>query len=266
MQVTGTTKLFATFGNPNMGNPAPATYNAAFEDAGVDAVYVALEPNEIGAAMQAVRTLGLGGGTITKPFKQTVIEHLDEIDDDARAIGAVNVVENRNGVLVGRNSDWIGAIEALRASIDPREKRVALLGAGGAARAVAFGLRTVDAKTTVFNRTESKAVDLCEAFDCELGGTLDDIADDFDVIINATSVGMGAYEGSIPVHVDALKNKPVVFDIIVRPKRTTFLTHAAEQGCITIPGTTMIAYLAVPTLEWLTGVRPSLPLLLDHFA
>lgn len=254
-----------TFGNPNVGNPAPVAYNAALSDAGVDAVYVALEPDDIGSAMAAMRALKLSGGTITKPFKQAVMEHLDIIDDDATAIGAVNVVENRNGVLVGRNSDWIGAIEVLKATTEVKEKRVALLGAGGAARAIAFGLRSAAANTTIFNRTESKALELCETFGCEYGGPLDSIDAGFDIIVNATSIGMGSESGPCPISADALKNQPVVFDIIVRPKETAFLKLAATLGCATIPGTMMIAHLAVPTLEWLTGTRPSLSLLIEHF-
>lgn len=107
---------------------------------------------------------------------------------------------------------------------------------------------------------------LFATFGCEYGGSLGDVTADFDVIINATSIGMGSESGLMPVAEDALKNQPVVFDIIVRPKETALLKLARAQGCATVAGVTMIAHLTAPTLEWLTGVRPSLALLQERFS
>lgn len=265
MIVSGTTRVFATFGNPNLGNPAPAVYNSAFEAAGVDAVYVALEPADIAAAMSAVRTLGLGGGTITTPFKQEVVRHLDEVDDHATAIGAVNVVVHRNGRLIGHNTDWLGAVAALREVIEPAGRRVALLGGGGAARSIAYGLRSTGADTVVFNRTPERARDLCERFDCRYGGSLDALAPEFDVIVNATSVGMGHRCEHSPLDPAALANTPVVLDVVVRPRVTLLAEQARERGCIVIPGIAMVAHQAVPALEWLTGITADVATLVERF-
>lgn len=265
MIISGTSRVFATFGNPNIGNPAPLVYNAAFERAGVDAVYVALEPRDIGAAMDAVRSLGLGGGTVTTPFKQEVMRYLDEIDDDATAIGAVNVVENRDGRLIGRNSDWIGAIGALREVVELSGRRVALLGAGGGARAVAFGLREAGAVTTVFNRTADRAQELCDRFACSYSGDLDAVTPEFDVVVNATSIGMGERSEASPVAATALTNRPVVFDLVVRPRETLLIGQARELGATVVHGIAMVAHQAVPALEWLTGTKPDLSVLREQF-
>jgi shikimate dehydrogenase len=119
------------------------------------------------------------------------------------------------------------------------------------------------ATTRVFNRTAEKAQSLRDQFGCDFGGTLDAVEPGFDVIVNATSVGMGDELGSSPIASDALKNAPVVLDIVSYPRTTTLMTLAAEQGCQVIRGASMIAYLAVPTLEWLTGEKPSLDVLKD---
>lgn len=259
MIVSGTTRLFATFGNPNIGNPAPAVYNSVFAEHGADAVYVALEPDDIGAAMAAVRSLGLGGGTITAPFKQDVMRHLDEIDDDAAAIGAVNVVVNRGGTLVGRNSDWLGALGALRDVVDPAGRRIALLGAGGAARAVAYGLKAAGAEVVAFNRTVTKAQDLCERFSCSLGGDLEAVRPEFDVVVNATSVGMGDPDAPSLVGEEALSNVPVVFDLVVRPRETSLIRLALERGCVVVPGIAMVAHQAAPALKWRQASAPTPP-------
>jgi shikimate dehydrogenase len=263
--VTGTSRVFATFGNPNLGNPAPAVYNAAFKAAGIDAVYVALEPADIGAAMNGVRHLGLGGGTITAPFKQEILRHLDEVDGKADEIGAVNVVVNRGGRLVGYNSDWIGAMNALREVVDPADRPVALLGAGGVARAIAFGLQKARARTVIFNRTWDRARDLCAQFDCAYGGDLDAVEPGFDVIINATSVGMGDQLGPSPINDEPLTSTPVVFDVVVRPRETLLMQRARRFNCPVIGGIAMVAHQAVPALEWLTGTTPDLAMLRERF-
>lgn len=231
----------------------------------VDAVYVALEPLETKGMVDAIRTLQLGGGTITRPFKQEVMQFLDEIDEDAQRIGAVNVVVNQSGFLIGHNSDWHGALNALRSIVDPNGKRVALLGSGGAARAVAFGLATTSAETTVFNRTEDKAREICSAFSHTYGGTLNDVTPEFDIIMNATSMGFGEDTDSSPIPAEVIREGSVAFDVIARPRSTKFLKLASGKGCTIIPGVLMGAHQAVPALEWLTGVRPPIDVLLKHF-
>lgn len=263
--ITGTSQVYATFGKPNKGSPSPVAYNAAFGEMDVDAVYIALEPLSAKALTDAIRSLQLGGGTVTKPFKQEIIALLDEVDTDAQTIGAVNVVVNKSGHLIGFNSDWLGALNALKSVIDPAEKKIALLGAGGAARAVAFGLSKGNADVTVFNRTESTARDICESLSQNYGGSLEDVKPEFDVIVNATSVGFGDDLDSSPISSEAIREGSVVFDIIARPKETKLLKLAKEKNCTTIFGGVMGAHQAVYALEWLTGVKPPLHTLLEYF-
>ena len=118
MQINAETLLCATLANPNRKTTAPIMHNAGFDEVGVNMRYVAFEPKDIGNAMDAIRTLEFVGVSISKPYKEDVMQYLDDIDETARAIGAVNVVQNQGGKLVGYNSDWIGAVGALEEKID----------------------------------------------------------------------------------------------------------------------------------------------------
>ncbi len=134
MNVDAGTLICATLGKPNRSSMAPTLHNAGFKALGINFAYVSFEPDDIGAAMNAVRAFKMPGVSITSPYKQDVLEYLDEIDPTAKAIGAVNAVHNKNGKLVGYNCDWIGAVGALEEVTELKNKRVAVLGAGGAAR------------------------------------------------------------------------------------------------------------------------------------
>lgn len=127
---------------------------------------------------------------------------------------------------------------------------------------MAFGLRSAGAQTVVFNRTEAGAREVAEQF----GGGLDDVGPDFDVVVNATSVGMGDPAAPSPAPETALENRPVVFDIVARPRETTLIRQAQARGAAVVHGISMVAHQAVPALEWLTGVRPDLSLLRASFA
>ena len=138
--INGQTKIFGILGRPVTHSLSPAMHNAAFRDLGINAVYVAFPVTDLAQAVAGLRGLGIGGVSVTIPFKEEIIPLLDELDPQAARIGAVNTVVNRDGRLTGYNTDWLGAVTALKAKISLKGRHVLILGAGGASRAIAFGI------------------------------------------------------------------------------------------------------------------------------
>lgn len=151
-------------------------HNAAFEKLGLDYRRFVFQPADVGAAMAAVRTLNFAGVSVTKPFKEEIIAHLDELDPVAAAIGAVNLVHNVDGYLTGYNCDWIGAAGALAEKCELTGQRVAVLGSGGAARAVVYGLRQGGCDVRVFSWSEAKGRALADGLGASYGGQFGDSA------------------------------------------------------------------------------------------
>lgn len=232
-------------------------HNAAYRELGLDYtfVYFGIEDPEAGVA--AIRALGIRGMNVSMPFKSAVIPHLDRLDPAARAIGAVNTIDNRDGVLTGYNTDYIGAVKALEELTDLSGSRAALLGAGGAARAVGYGLAEKGAEVTVFNRSESKARQLCDHFSLTLGGSLEDFPGSraFDILVNCTSVGFKAKD-EIPVSLSALHPATIVMDVVFLPPETRLLQRAAEAGCRTVQGVRMLLHQACGQVRLYTGCDP----------
>ena len=252
--ITASTRICGSFAIPNRSTPVPVMHNAAFNALGVDFRYFAFEPRDIGAAMNAVRSLDFAGATVSKPYKQTVIPCLDEIDPVAAAIGAVNVVHNQDGRLVGYNSDWIGAVAALKEHGDLRDARVGLLGAGGAARAIAYGLVKSGADVTIFNRSSATGTALSDDLGVTFGGSLEDAGTAAcDVIINATSFGHGN-DDDVPVPAAAFSATRVVMDIVVRPTVSHFLARASHSGATVIDGVRMLVLQGAFAFEKFTGL------------
>src|SRR5512147_2855894 len=166
-------------------------HNTAYRALGLNYVYVAFGTEDTAGAVTAMRTLGIRGLGVTTPHKLRIIEYLDVIDDEARAVGAVNTVVNDDGRLVGYNVDWIGAVRAFREEIDVFGARAAVVGAGGGARAIVYGLVREGARVTLYNRSEERGRALAEHFGVEFGGSPEALARaaGFDLIAHATPVG-----------------------------------------------------------------------------
>ena len=147
--INGHTKIFGILGRPVAHSLSPAMHNAAFRHLGVNAVYVAFPVTDLAQAVSGLRGLGIGGVSVTIPFKEEIIPLLDELDPRAARIGAVNTVVNRDGRLTGYNTDWLGAVTALTAKISLKGRHVLILGAGGASRAIAFGVFHEGGKVTL---------------------------------------------------------------------------------------------------------------------
>ena len=250
------TELYGIIGNPVRHSLSPIIHNGAFRRMGLNAVYLAFEVNDLQEAISGVRELGLRGVSVTLPFKTQILPYLDNIEDVAWKIRAVNTILNEGGRMIGHNTDWYGALQALETKLDLKGKRVILLGAGGAARAIGFGLKERGCQVIIFNRSQNRAEVLAEELGCvhhplSCFGEMDG-----DILVNATSVGMYPLDAESPIPKEILKEGMVVMDIVYRPLRTRLLREAEEQGCMTIDGLEMLAHQGAAQLEIWTGKRP----------
>jgi shikimate dehydrogenase len=209
--------------------------------------------------------MGFRGGNFTLPHKVAVIEHLDRLSEAAQLMGAVNCVSNENGALVGENTDGKGFVESLRQITDPTGKRIVLFGGGGAARAIAVELALAGVESmTIANRTaergESLVALLNEKTETPADFVLWDsdfpIPEDADVVINATSIGLGAPQDRLPIVAESFCDSQVVADVVFNPVHTRFLKEARDQGCRTLDGLGMLVNQGVIGFQIWTGIEP----------
>ncbi len=253
------TQLYGVFGNPVRHSLSPIIHNGAFRRMGLNAAYLAFEVQNLAEAVSGIRGLGIRGVSVTIPFKTAIIPYLDRLEEVAEKIQAVNTVSQEKGKLIGHNTDWRGAIGAVEEKIDLGDKRVLLLGAGGAARAIAFGLKERGCRVWVYNRSRARGLELAEAMG-SVCSPLEAIHElDAQVIINATSVGMSPGDGETPWPKELLKKGTVVMDIVYQPLRTRFLREAEERGCRTIDGLEMLARQGAAQIEIWTGKKADIP-------
>ena len=235
-----------------------AMHTAAYRAAGLNYVYVAFGTEDTADAMAAMRALGIRGLGVTMPHKVRIIDHLDAIDETAQAIGAVNTVVNDGGLLTGYNVDWIGAVRALEEVTPLVGRRAAVVGAGGGARSIAYGLARAGADVAVFNRTAAAGQALAEAVGCAFGGPPGALTGEkFDILAHATPVGLHAPDDLL-VSANALRAGMVVFDAVPMPIETRLLREAGALGCVTIPGVRMQLHQAARQFTLYTGQEPDL--------
>ncbi|MDE1825394.1 MAG: shikimate dehydrogenase [Candidatus Micrarchaeota archaeon] len=240
------------------GRLGAAMHNAAYSNLGVNAIYIPLTTSDIQGSINGIRAMNFRGTTISMPYKQEVMKLLDKIDPIAKRIGAVNTVLNRDGVLIGYNSDWIGVVEALKEVTILKGKRVVLVGAGGAARAAAYGLNKRGCKVTIFNRTAAKAKSIAKEFGLKFGGKPSKIKDsgDYDIIINATSVGFYPNENASAINYSAISSGKIAMDVVITPALTQFLKHAKSKGCKIVFGRRMLLHQALFQVKLFTKRNP----------
>jgi len=245
--------LFAVFGDPVGHSLSPVMHNSALAQAGLDGCYLAFRVEDIAAAVNGIRGLGIRGASITIPHKITVMKYLDQLDPLAADIGAVNTIVNRRGVLHGYNSDCSGAIKALSEKTVIHGQDVAVLGAGGAARAVGFGVKQEGGRLTIINRTRQKGEKLALDLDCEFKLLSEVKQLPYRIIINATSAGMAPHDDSVPLNTDLLESGIVVMDMVYNPLKTRFLAQAEKIGCATVDGVAMFVNQGAVQFELWTG-------------
>jgi len=265
--ITGHTTLVGVIGWPVKHSLSPAMHNAAFAELGLDWVYVPLPvyPDHIGEAVRGLRALGFAGANVTVPHKQAVLAHLDEVSRAVQVIGAVNTIVVRDGALYGDNTDAAGFIASLRETgFDPVGTYCALLGAGGAARAVTHALADAGAlQICIYNRTFSRARDLCHdmakfhpdvRFEPASLGDVAAIGDEIDLLVNATSLGMWPHTEVSPWPVELpFPAHLTVCDLVYNPQETRFLTQARAAGAEMVYGLGMLVNQGAAAFEMWTG-------------
>ncbi|RUM41471.1 MAG: shikimate dehydrogenase, partial [Desulfocapsa sp.] len=229
MIIGGRTKLYGIVGHPVSHSLSPVMHNAAFQGIGMDAVYLSFPAPDITAAVSGIRGLGVQGASVTIPHKESVMALLDSIAPVAQKIGAVNTIVRTGDLLKGFNTDWQGAISALEKRISLEGRKVILLGAGGSARAIGFGLQEKAAECMLASRTESRGRILADELGCPWIPLTDTEKIQGDILINATSVGMVPTIDNSPVPDFVLPRFQVVMDIVYAPMKTHLLT-AAENA------------------------------------
>jgi shikimate dehydrogenase len=258
--ITSATKLCAILGNPIEHTLSPLIHNAAFDHLHLNYVFLAFKVEHLKEAVHGIRALDIKGVSVTIPHKVAIIDYLDEVEEIAGKIGAVNTVVNRGGRLIGYNTDWSGAIRPLEAQVDLKGRKALVLGAGGAARAIAFGLKEKGADFTILNRTVHKAEMLASELGVNYGSLEDSASVPFDTVINTTSLGMYPNVKDTPVKKALLKGV-LVFDMVYNPLKTRLIRDAEENGCATIMGLEMFINQAAMQFELWTGEKAPLDLM-----
>lgn len=262
MGISGKTRVCAIIGDPVEHSLSPVMHNAAFKELGLNLVYVAftVTTKELKDAILGARRLGLRGLNVTMPHKNAVMNYLDEVDATAKAIGAVNTILSNQGKLIGYNTDGNGAMIALQENgVYPEEKKLVLLGAGGAAKAIAYHAAQEVEELVILNRTPEKAEKLADVLHKNFGkkvkgGTLSstvlkDELETADILVNATSVGMHPNVNSSPVPSSLLRRDLCVMDIIYNPLETRLIADAKSVGAKVVSGLEMLIYQGAVAFE-----------------
>jgi shikimate dehydrogenase len=263
------TVMYGVFGDPVKHSKSPLMLNRAFQENGINAAYTAFHvtPDKLGAAVQGIRALGYGGVNVTIPHKLEVMQYLDDIDEAARVIGAVNTIVNRDGKLIGYNTDGIGYVRSLKeeTGFNIEGRRLLIIGAGGAARGVAYALaKESPAVIYIVNRSMERAEQLSN----DIGGMASCVSVDLsmlsqipqvDFIVNTTSVGMFPHVDELPIDSTWMKSwigsHTIVSDLVYNPLQTRFLREAANDGATTHSGLGMFVYQGAYAFEYWTGQK-----------
>jgi shikimate dehydrogenase len=268
MNVSGKTRVCALIGDPIEHTMSPPMHNAAYKELGLDYIYLPFQVKQehLRQAVAGLKALHVRGFNVTMPHKVSIIPMLDGLDPLAEKIGAVNTVVNDNGVLTGYNTDGLGVLKALlEKGLEPEGKKVVVIGAGGASRAISYVLAQRGARLTILNRkleldwadkiAASIRKDLGAAVKVmELGvKQLESALAGADILIHATSVGMSPDTGKSLVPAELFKSGLTVFDVIYSPLKTKLLREAEDAGCRTIGGVDMLVWQGVLCFEKWTG-------------
>ena len=245
--------LYGVVGRPIAHSLSPVMHNAGFNALGINAVYVPLEANDVDDFVMFAREMHMAGASITAPFKVGMLSNVDETDEMAQRVGAINTLIVREGRWIGANTDVDGFLTPLIGRMALKGTRASILGAGGAARAVAVALGSQGAAVTVCARQPAAAKEVA-ALAGGTVGTWPPKAGGWDVLVNATSSGSTGPDDD-PMAGVRLDGE-IVFDLVYSPARTPLLERAAREGCMTIGGLEMLVAQAERQFELWTGCRP----------
>ena len=244
-------ELTGSFSSPCNENPTVAMMEEAYRHQGINARYINCDvgKQQLEMAVAGAKAMGWRGFNCSIPNKQAILSYIDEVGTSAKVIGAVNCVIIREGKLTGENTDGKGFVEALKQQIDPEGKKLALLGAGGAARAIAVESALAGvSEITIINRDKAKGEDLAELINANTDAKATYIEwssglkvdKNFDILVNATSVGLDDAEAMPDIDTDSLSEELFVADVIPNPPQTALLRAASEKGCRTLNGLNML--------------------------
>jgi shikimate dehydrogenase len=266
MCISGKTRVCGVIGDPIEHTLSPTIQNAAFNHLKLDFVFLAFHVTaaELENAMRGMRGLGIHGLNVTMPHKSTIINHLDTVDSAVQFLGSANTILNKDGTLSGFNTDGVGALNTIRENgINLSDKKVLLLGAGGAAKAIAFSFAQEAGSICILNRAPEKAAVLADALNCVfgtkvMGGALSssavqDNVQDADILVNATSVGMHPHVDQSLVAPQWLKSDLAVMDIVYNPVETKLAKDAKAAGAKVISGVEMLIYQGAASFKIWTG-------------
>jgi shikimate dehydrogenase len=250
-------EVYGVMGHPVAHSKSPVMHNQAFAETGYPGVYAAFDVTDVAGAAAGIRALGIRGMSVTIPHKVKIMAFLEEIDDQAREIGAVNTIVNHRGRLIGHNTDGAGAVQALLEHTGLFGKTVVVIGAGGAARAVGYGLCRLGGTRVMFaNRTEQKARHMARDLGAEFVPMADLEKTAFDILVNTTPVGMHPQTQAMAVSESVLRPDLVVMDIVYNPLETQLLKLARQRGCTVIDGVGMFVYQGARQFALWTGLEP----------
>ncbi len=254
------TKVIGIIGEFAENSMSKYMHNPNFVKNNVNFVYIPFKtsPDELKEFMDNFKRFNFKGAAVTIPHKESIINLIHNIDETADEIGAVNTLVREDSKIIGYNTDYYGAVESLKEKMNPKNKKVLVIGAGGAARAVVYGLRKEGAEITIVNRTEDKAKELAGQFNVDFDKieNIKSLTMQADVIINTTSMGMAPFENSCALKEDELEEGKVVMDVVYKPVITKLIKLAQKKKCKTITGDRMLIYQAVKQFELWTGINP----------
>lgn len=272
MNISVNTRMYAVIGDPIAQSLSPKLHNGLFEATGIDALYLPIEVKtaDLGRLVQGFRVMNYGGFNITKPHKLEIIQYLDELDPLAQKIGAVNTVVNRDGKLIGYNTDGFGFIKSIEKKLAGKPKEaltILMLGCGGAVKSVAMALAEWGVKKVLIaNRTLNKAEELAELINQNWPGKaqalsmeqaqLQKALQTADMLVNGTSLGMLDAPERTPIARELLKKEVFVYDMIYSPPVTQLMKDAAAVGAQTENGLEMLLYQGLLAFELWTGIFP----------
>lgn len=258
LAITAKSSICLVIGDPISHSLSPAMHNRGYEAMNLPFLMAAahVTPQALPEAIRGARALGIRGLAVTMPHKNTIIPLLDRVDPIATAIGAVNTVVLTDGELIGYNTDWLGILKPIEQLTSLKGKKVAIIGAGGAAQGALYACAHAGASATIFNRTPERAKAVAERFNCRAQG-FDKIENvrEHEVIINTTSVGMTPHEGESPLPATVLGSHHLIFETIYAPAITELLRLGATVGARVIQGREMFLEQGVAQFELHTGAH-----------
>lgn len=259
------TALYALIGNPVAHSLSPLMHNRAYQELKLEARYVAFCVSDLENALRGIRALQISGVSVTIPFKVEVMKYLDEVDEVARKIGAVNtIVVNEQGKLIGNNTDWRGIVRTLQEIGEINGRSFVVLGAGGTAQAAIYAITAAGGFPIIVNRTEETGRRLALAWGIPFYPLAEIDRLNADCLINTTPVGMYPDIDASPVPAGVLHNFRWVMDVIYHPLQTRLLREAEKAGCGVLSGLTMFVHQGAEQIKLWTGQEPPRELMLEE--